>query len=248
MCCATAAARAGGARPWQQVGRLAGPVRACASAHGPVAVVSKAPGAPNSSSPVGKRSPSSPSGGWTSHTLHRGVRSANNVAEGPAPPAHFPARHRWLFALHCLQVCFCAAALAPHRLALTPRNSFIAVSLRDRASDRHGRRWQASCGGGGGPGCLVGRCVHLCALMCTRRQTLCMVLCGSASMDSAQAVHQQYATCSSARCRLSAVDEPPQQAAAQPPARAAEPSSSEGDSYFEGSDDERWAQLPPYCM
>lgn len=38
-----------------------------------------------------------------------------------------------------------------------------------------------------------------------------------------------------------AADEPPRQGAAQPPAQAAEPSSSEGDSYFEGSDAERWA-------
>lgn len=219
MCCATAAARAGGALPWQQAGRLAGPVRACASAHGPVAVVSKAPGAPNSSSPVGKRSPSSPSGGWTSHTLHRGARSANSVAEGPAPPAHFPARHRWLSALHHLQVCFCAAALAPHRLALTPRNSFIAVSLRDRASDRHGRRWQASCGGGGGPGCPVGRCVHLCALMCTRPCAWCC---------AAVCRHGQCASSASKLCNVLLCPLPPfrrRRAAAASGSPAARPGS-----------------------
>lgn len=50
---------------------------------------------------------------------------------------------------------------------------------------------------------------------------------------------------------LAAADEPPRQAAAQPPAQA-EPSSSEGDSYFEGSDDDRctrlaWAWLWARC-
>lgn len=184
------AARAGGALLWQQAGRLAGqPVHLLTDLLQQLvrpAAAQTARAQPASAVRAVRRAAGPPTRFIEVRAAPAASRKGLRRLSG-APPAT---------AAGCLPCTArrCSSLVPPwppHPLALTAQTSFTAAACRDRASDHHGRRWQARCGGGGGPGCPVGRCVHLCALMCTSGQALCMVLSGSAGMESLQAVHEQ---------------------------------------------------------